>query len=382
MLHFQPQSLPFLNKSKQESPPDSVSARFLNLSSRLSCNLPSISVHRNSSHRLTQKPFLKQNDFSHTEPSFVSANNFGRVKIYAANSRIGLARKRNEDRVQIILNLKRPDSIPEEQWPRSSFFGLFAGHGGKTCASFLKENLHKAIFGEENFPFRIKKTLNNAFEQTDKQFLGQCEENSEFSGATALVALIIGNKCFVAGTGNSRALLSAEGGGKVLQLSVDHTPLDEAEKNRISDHGGKISTEYVMDEDGTMISHGYYKVIPWNLSVSRSFGDAFAKCDRLGGNPNIIIPKPHVKGFRIDDSYDFILLCSAGVFDRLSNKEVIDCVWKGIHECKDGSAEDRLNKGVLELITQSLSMQNQENITVIVIGFKSLTTTLSSSINL
>jgi serine/threonine protein phosphatase PrpC len=29
-----------------------------------------------------------------------------------------------------------------QRWPKCSFFGVFDGHGGSSCAQFLRDNLH------------------------------------------------------------------------------------------------------------------------------------------------------------------------------------------------------------------------------------------------
>lgn len=61
---------------------------------------------------------------------------------YAANTNQGLVRNYNEDRVSIILNIMKPASRANEQWPKCSFFGVYDGHGGVNCADFLRDNLH------------------------------------------------------------------------------------------------------------------------------------------------------------------------------------------------------------------------------------------------
>jgi serine/threonine protein phosphatase PrpC len=44
----------------------------------------------------------------------------------------------------------------------------------------------------------------------------------------------------VANVGDSRALMSADGGEKIIVLSNDHKPTDEVEMKRIIENGGKI----------------------------------------------------------------------------------------------------------------------------------------------
>jgi protein phosphatase 2C family protein 2/3 len=46
--------------------------------------------------------------------------------------------------------------------------------------------------------------------------------------------------CYVANTGDSRAVMSANGGQTVITLSNDHKPTDEIEVERILKNDGRI----------------------------------------------------------------------------------------------------------------------------------------------
>jgi protein phosphatase PTC2/3 len=359
-------------KSHQASPL-TVSSSFSSLLFPGSPLLPSISTTR-LSHPLRQssRKLASRNSFS-LYPSTVSAKNYGKVKVFAANSCLSLAKHKNEDRVQILLNIKRPENLIQDKWPQSSFYGLYAGQGGKSCAEYLKENLHNAVFQDKNFPFRVKSALINGFEQTDAMFLSQAEEKNDFSGASALAVLIIGDKCFVANTGDTRAVLSSSFGAKFLQISTDHRPLDQNEYKRITENGAKVNCNYYFDNNGNKVNHGAYKVSPWNLTITRSLGNADAKIEKFGGNNRIIVPTPDVCGFKIKSEFDFLLMCSSAVFDKLSTKEAIECVWKGMRECDvDAKIETKVDCGVLELMNTALSLRCEGNLTVILIGFKNL----------
>ena len=72
----------------------------------------------------------------------------GVVKAYGANTNQGIVRNYNEDRVSIILNIMKPANRKEERWPKCSFFGVYDGHGGVSCADFLRDNLHLYLIRE------------------------------------------------------------------------------------------------------------------------------------------------------------------------------------------------------------------------------------------
>ena len=70
----------------------------------------------------------------------------GHIIGYAANTNQGIIRDYNEDRVSIVLNIMQPPTKKDVQnRPKCSFFGVFDGHGGNTCADFLRDNLHQFI---------------------------------------------------------------------------------------------------------------------------------------------------------------------------------------------------------------------------------------------
>jgi serine/threonine protein phosphatase PrpC len=46
--------------------------------------------------------------------------------------------------------------------------------------------------------------------------------------------------CYIANVGDSRAVMSLDGGKEVIQLTNDHKPNDINEKKRITDSGGKV----------------------------------------------------------------------------------------------------------------------------------------------
>lgn len=306
-------------------------------------------------------------------PTKVTVANCGKVKIIAGNSHTGLKRSHNEDRIKILQNIEKPHGFTEEKWPKTSFYGLFDGHSGKFCADYLKENLHSSILNENNFPHRLKQAITNAFEQTDADFLRISEEENDLSGSSALISLIIGNRCFIANCGDSRAILSANKGSKIIQISEEHTPLNDCEYERIISANGKMISDFVI-ENGVKVEKGPCKVIPGNLHISRCFGDFPAKIQKFGGNPRVIIPTPSVKNFTVTENHDFILLCSSGFFDRLSCCDVVESVWRGFHMCMSENISEKIAAGVDELMREAISKRCAENFTVVLIAFKSFCT--------
>jgi serine/threonine protein phosphatase PrpC len=157
----------------------------------------------------------------------------------------------------------------------------------------------------------------------------------ERSGTCAIIVLIIGDICYVANVGDSRAIMSVDGGEKILLLSKDHKPEDDEETKRVEENGGQIyqNKSYVPDpspenSSGVQMIVGPHRVFPGRLSVSRTIGDIEAKDVRYGGNPRCVVPTPDIKSFKIRPNYDFIVIGCDGVFEKLDNKQVINASWE------------------------------------------------------
>ena len=87
-------------------------------------------------------------------------------------------------------------------------------------------------------------------------------------------------------------MMSSAGGQKLFVLSRDHRPNEEGEKQRITDHGGKIYQTQTIQSMGAGNDHvilGPFRVLPGRLSVCRTFGDIETKLEKYGGKPGVVI---------------------------------------------------------------------------------------------
>lgn len=60
------------------------------------------------------------------------------------------------------------------------------------------------------------------------------------SGSCAVIALIVADMCYLGNVGDSRSIMSVDGGEKILMLSRDHKPEEAGETKRIEENGGRI----------------------------------------------------------------------------------------------------------------------------------------------
>lgn len=312
------------------------------------------------------------------------------IQAYAANTNQGVFRNYNEDRVSIILNITKPTFKEIDDWPTCSFFAVYDGHGGASCADFLRDNLHQFIVKQDAFPSDPVTAIREGFDEAEKFFLEIVENAADEamqeanetnyegfvdnSGSCAIVILIIDQKVYVANVGDSRALMSAQGGKKSLGLSKDHKPDEEGEVTRILANGGKIYQTQTMvpklDGSGNECILGPHRVFPGRLSVSRSFGDIEAKLAKYNGGNEVIVADPEIRVFDVTDDMDYIMLACDGIFDKMTNKEVTQIVWEGVMENKTKNVHKHCGIAVDRVLRTSVAKKTMDNITVVFVAFK------------
>jgi len=137
------------------------------------------------------------------------------------------------------------------------------------------------------------------------------EDPGNDSGCTAVVALLVGRELYVANAGDSRCVVCRD--GKAIEMSYDHKPEDEPERQRINKAGGRVT------QDGR---------VNGGLNLSRAIGDHAYKTNKeLPLSEQMISPVPDVKKLTIDPEKDsFVLLACDGIWNSLSSQETVDFI--------------------------------------------------------
>ena len=134
------------------------------------------------------------------------------------------------------------------------------------------------------------------------------------------------------------------------------------------------------ENDNPNVIYGPFRVFPGRLSVSRTFGDIEAKREKFGGNPNVVVAIPDIKEFTIDDKMDFLLLGCDGIFDKISNAEVIKqsfiAAKKNFHS-KDQAIHQICGHVVEQVMKGSIAYKTLDNITVVMLAFKNFKESLA-----
>ncbi|GLT92780.1 hypothetical protein SLE2022_106000 [Rubroshorea leprosula] len=233
------------------------------------------------------------------------------------------------------------------------FCGVFDGHGpsGHKVARYVRDNLPLKISrvikhskgskynnARENFgnssdtkesegdfyrqnPFFTlwENNLTQAFEELDEELCLDYSLDSYCSGTTAVTVIKQGENLIIANLGDSRALLCTRGDKSQLvpvQLTVDLKPSLPTEAERIMNAGGRV---FAMEEEPSVFRVWMPEEDCPGLAMARALGDFCLKDYGLINSPEVYFRK-------ITSKDEFVVLATDGIWDVLTNNEVIRIV--------------------------------------------------------
>lgn len=254
------------------------------------------------------------------------------------------------------------------------FFGIFDGHGGWTTSSKLRDQLISYVIHELGTIFKpaqednlryvpnsatIDQAIKNGFLKLDHEIVNKnieklLNDNNKAKAAELLMPALSGSCALlsfydtnskmlkVAVTGDSRALLGSfkDNQWTVKQLSIDQTGSNSTEVARIiSEH----------PDEPNVIRNGR---VLGTLEPSRAFGDCRYKLPasiqeriykqffgrRLPSNlnsPPYVTAEPVITTTKISpENNDFLVMASDGLYEMLSNEEIVGLVVKWMEKEK------------------------------------------------
>jgi serine/threonine protein phosphatase PrpC len=250
-------------------------------------------------------------------------------------------RPANEDQHIHVINLDGSDS----NMNNINFFGVFDGHGGKLVSKYLKDNMcpyfikkfNKNIYVDSQTAMKYFTTV---FDKVQNQMKKDHPRAIQYCGSTACIAIHykddeMKDRLWVVNVGDSRAV-KCNKSNIAEQLTQDHKPNSPEEKARIEQMGG------VIEFDG----------VDWrvkDLSLSRALGDL--ECTPY------VTHLPQIYRYKISRSDQYIVFACDGLWDVLSNQDVVDFVneLRGNKKFKGNYAkelaEHAINKGSLDNVT-------------------------------
>ncbi|OAY81555.1 putative protein phosphatase 2C 33, partial [Ananas comosus] len=215
-------------------------------------------------------------------------------------------------RVRDLLPLKLSANLGSDDSIEETPFGCLDEEISVTLESEKKEK-QPDIFAT------LKKSFLKAFKVMDKELKLHGNIDCLYSGTTAVTVVKQDQDLVIGNLGDSRALLGTRDQNNRLiavQLTVDLKPNLPREAERIRRCRGRV---FALRDEPEVARVWLPNCNSPGLAMARAFGDFCLK--EFG-----IISVPEVSYRRITERDEFIVLATDGVWDVLTNKEVVDIV--------------------------------------------------------
>ncbi|KAI4348001.1 hypothetical protein L6164_008766 [Bauhinia variegata] len=234
-----------------------------------------------------------------------------------------------------------------ETGPQGTFVGIYDGHGGPDAARFVNHNLFNNIkkFTSENQAMSAD-VIKKAFLATEDEFLSlvrkQWLNKPQLAsvGSCCLIGLICSGLLYIANAGDSRAVLGKMEGTskqvKAVQLSSEHNASFESVRD-------ELQLLHPNDPQIVVMKHKVWRV-KGLIQVSRSIGDAYLKKAEFNKEPllpkfrlpetfekPILLAEPTISVHKLCPEDQFLVFASDGLWEHLSNQEVVDMVQNYAH---------------------------------------------------
>ncbi|KAH9600686.1 PPM-type phosphatase domain [Trypanosoma melophagium] len=191
---------------------------------------------------------------------------------------------------------------------KEGLFCVFDGHSGKECATKCREWFPK--IARAHITKRADDTtvvdFDSMYMQIDKLLEAQLGDDS---GCTAVTVHITPDFITCASVGDSRAVLCRS--GAAFALAHDHKPENADERARIEAAGGAVSENRVNGQ----------------LAMSRAMGDfSYKQQKERDAREQLVIAVPDVIQTPREAGDAFVVLACDGIFDVLTNEELVEIV--------------------------------------------------------
>eukprot|EP00039_Didymoeca_costata_P007625 m.102078 g.102078 ORF g.102078 m.102078 type:complete len:518 (-) comp13759_c0_seq2:125-1678(-) len=273
------------------------------------------------------------------------------------------------------------------QLNNAAYFGVYDGHGGDEAAIYTATALLTEFIATLSTVLRSKppmgkprgrgpvvstwppvldteynKSISTAFRQAHckvdinikKKFVKPRSKGLGGSpgadpGCTACTVLITQDHFVFANLGDSRAVLSCRGG--LAFATEDHKPSHPREIDRICDAGGYVLRGRVCAM----------------LAVARALGDHQFKDSEMPPSKQMVSPVPEITF--VDRSYneDFLLIACDGLFDVMSNEEVVDFILEAF------TFTHNVSEIAKRLVAVALKRGSMDNISVVIVDLRQRT---------
>lgn len=243
------------------------------------------------------------------------------------------------------------------------FFGVFDGHGGGQCSTFVAQRLTEELEKSPDEPPRDDEAMKALALKLDAEFL----DTGQSSGSTGTFTIVTlpeqaGGRyqLRVGNIGDSRVLLGREDGTMVEGqgtdggLTTDHKPNYPTERARIERTGGRV--------DDAM---GGVARVNGELAVSRAFGDSqFKDTGGPGPEDRPVTADPEFVTVNCD-STDFIILVCDGISEGdFPNAEVVKFAAEKLRE---GGSNVDPGAAAAAICQRALEKNSRDNLSCMIV---------------
>lgn len=248
----------------------------------------------------------------------------------------------------------------------SSFYGVYDGHCGSTIAKYSSENLLNEFLKQPDLaevinsetsdkdkldPSILDKVMREGFVILDDYMrtIPPWRNGEDSSGTTAVCAFITPTDVVCANCGDSRAIFCRA--GDLSLVTRDHKPYNDDERQRIEKAGGSVMMQRVNG----------------SLAVSRALGDyEYKSTQNIPSVDQQVSPLPEIFCLERDSEKDeFLVIACDGIWDVMTNQEVLDFVYKEL--------QIREDRGLIcdNLIEECFQRGSRDNMSVVLVTFPS-----------
>lgn len=201
----------------------------------------------------------------------------------------------------------------------AALFAVFDGHAGDQCAKQSKVLLPALVMKHRQAEQVNPINFREAYHELDAVLRKRLKDDS---GCTAVSVFVTESVVSCANVGDSRAVLARKSGEgfETVALSDDHKPQLGQERARIEEAGGKVENDRV---------NGM-------LAMSRAIGDySYKTNENRPVEGQLVIPTPDITTVPRSANDAFLVLACDGIFDVLSNEELVASVGKKLAEQRE-----------------------------------------------
>ncbi|TYJ38153.1 hypothetical protein E1A91_A05G424700v1 [Gossypium mustelinum] len=232
--------------------------------------------------------------------------------------------KRVRDHLPLKLNAHWEVSKSGEDALREINLNTAGSMNSETSFLTADEESRASVDLEETEKFpeifqTLKESFLKAFKVMDRDLRTHASIDCFCSGTTAVTLVKQGPHIVIGNVGDSRAVLGTRDKDNSLiavQLTVDLKPNLPAEAERIRKYKGRV---FALKDEPEVARVWLPNSNAPGLAMARAFGDFCLKDFGL-------ISVPEISYWPVSEKDEFIVLATDGIWDVLSNKEVVDIV--------------------------------------------------------